>query len=105
MLDIEKLIKYHDFPEEGTLSKIRLNVVKKSIKKSSEKQQSCCGCFRHVCKECEQTIDCWIEEADRRERKQMQNELSKGMNEDVCEKTALQSRILLINSVFVFSKM
>ena len=62
MLDIQKLIKYHDYPEEGTLSKIRLNVVKGSVEKSSEKRQGCCGCVRHVCKECEQTVGCWIED-------------------------------------------
>ena len=31
MTDIGKLIKYHDFPEEETLSTTRLKVVKESI--------------------------------------------------------------------------
>lgn len=68
MLNIEKLIKYHDFPKEGTLSKVRLNVVKESVEKNNEKQNGCCMCVRHVCKGCEQTIGCWLEEAERRER-------------------------------------
>lgn len=68
MLNIEKLIKYHDFPKEGTLSKVRLNVVKESVEKNNEKQIGCCMCVRHVCKGCEQTIGCWLEEAERRER-------------------------------------
>ncbi|XP_016333388.1 uncharacterized protein LOC107681588, partial [Sinocyclocheilus anshuiensis] len=50
-------------------------------------------CVRHVCKGCEQTISCWLEEAERRERKQMQKELAcrnemKKVEENVCEKTA-----------------
>lgn len=39
MLNIEKLIKYHDFPKEGTLSKVRLNVVKESVEKNNEKTE------------------------------------------------------------------
>ncbi len=31
MQDIEKLIKHHDFPEEGTLSLTRLKVVRDSL--------------------------------------------------------------------------
>ena len=37
MVDIQELIKYHDFPEAGTLSKIRLNIVKESVKKNEGK--------------------------------------------------------------------
>ncbi len=34
---IEKLIKHHDFPEEGTLSLTRLKVVRDSVEQSSDK--------------------------------------------------------------------
>ncbi|KAL0147087.1 hypothetical protein M9458_057611 [Cirrhinus mrigala] len=74
MQDMDKLVKYHDFPKEGTLSAARLRVVKESIEEGSEKQKGCCA--RHVCGKCEQVVDCWIREADRRERKAMQKELA-----------------------------
>ncbi len=38
MQDIEKLIKHHDFPEEGTLSLTKLKVVRDSVEQSSDKQ-------------------------------------------------------------------
>ncbi len=85
MQDIEKLIKHHDFPEERTLSLTRLKVVRDSVEQSSDKQPGCCcKCAKHVCKKCEQTVDCWLKEADKRERKQMQKELAGGRNEK-CE--------------------
>ncbi len=85
MQDTEKLIKHHDFPEEGTLSLTRLKVVRDSVEQSSDKQPGCCcKCVKHVCKKCEQTVDCWLKEADKRERKQMQKELTGGKNEK-CE--------------------
>ncbi len=34
MQDIEKLIKHHDFPEEGTLNLTKLKVVRDSVGKS-----------------------------------------------------------------------
>ncbi len=36
--DIEKFIKHHDFPKEGTLSLTRLKVVRDSVEQSSDKQ-------------------------------------------------------------------
>ncbi len=35
-------------------------------------------------KKCEQTVDCWLKEADKRERKQMQKELA-GRKNEKCE--------------------
>ncbi len=92
MQDIEKLIKHHDFPEEGTLSLTRLKVVRDSVEQSSDKQPDCCcKCVKHVCKKCEQTVDCWLKEVDcwlkevdKRERKQMQKELA-GRKNGKCE--------------------
>ncbi len=85
MQDIEKLIKHHDFPEEGTLSLTRLKVVRDSVEQSSDKQPDCCcKCVKHVCKKCEQTVECWLKEADKRERKQMQKELA-GRKNEKCE--------------------
>ncbi len=85
MQDIEKLIKHHDFPKEGTLSLTKLKVVRDSVEQSSEKQPGCCcKCVKHVCKKCEQTVDCWLKEADKRERKQMQKELA-GRKNEKCE--------------------
>ncbi len=85
MQDVEKLIKHHDFPEEGTLSLTRLKVVRDSVEQSSDKQPGCCcKCAKHVCKKCEQTVDCWLTEADKRERKQMQKELA-GRKNEKCE--------------------
>ncbi len=73
MQDIEKLIKHHDFPKEGTLSLTKLKVVRDSVEQSSDKQPGCCcKCVKHVCKRCEQTVDCWLKEAVKRERKQVQ---------------------------------
>ncbi len=69
MQDIEKLIKHHDFPKEGTLSLTRLKVVRDSVEQGSDKQPGCCcKCVKHVCKKCEQTVDCWLKEADKREK-------------------------------------
>ncbi len=85
MQDIEKFIKHHDFLEEGTLSLTRLKVVRDSVEQSSDKQPGCCcKCVKHVCKRCEQTVDCWLKEADKRERKQMQKELA-GRKNEKCE--------------------
>ncbi len=85
MQDIEKLIKHHDFPEEGTLSLTRLKVVRDSVEQSSDKQPGCCcKCAKHVCKKCEQTVDCWLKEVDKRERKQVQKELA-GRKNEKCE--------------------
>ncbi len=82
---LKKLIKHHDFPEEGTLSLTRLKVVRDSVEQSSDKQPGCCcKCVKHVCKRCEQTVDCWLKEADKRERKQMQKELA-GRKNEKCE--------------------
>ncbi|RXN25658.1 hypothetical protein ROHU_005855 [Labeo rohita] len=74
MLDIEKLIKYHEFPREGTLSVAKLKAVKKSVKEGSEVPRRCCA--RHVCKECEATVNCWLREAERRERKALQKAMA-----------------------------
>ncbi len=38
MQDIEKLIKHHDFPKEGTLSLTKLKVVRDSVEQSSDNQ-------------------------------------------------------------------
>ncbi len=47
---LKKLIKHHDFPEEGTLSLTRLKVVRESVEQSSDKQPGCCcKCVEHVC--------------------------------------------------------
>ncbi len=49
MQDIEKLIKHHDFPEEGTLSLTRLKVVRDSVEQGSDKQPGCCcKCVKYV---------------------------------------------------------
>ncbi|KAI2645688.1 50S ribosomal protein L3 [Labeo rohita] len=74
MLDIEKLIKYHEFPREGTLSVAKLKAVKKSVKEGSKVPRRCCA--RHVCKECEATVNCWLREAERRERKALQKAMA-----------------------------
>ncbi|RXN38505.1 RNA-directed DNA polymerase from transposon X-element [Labeo rohita] len=74
MLDIEKLIKYHEFPREGTLSVAKLKAVKESVKEGSEVLKKCCA--RHVCKECEATVNCWLREAERRERKALQKAMA-----------------------------
>ncbi len=56
-----------------------------SVEQSSDKQPGCCcKCVKHVCKKCEQTVDCWLKEADKRERKQMQKELA-GRKNEKCE--------------------
>jgi len=62
----DRLIKYHDFPGEGTLGTTRFRVVRESVEQSSEAQKGCCGCARHGCGIilCEQTVDVWLEEAD-----------------------------------------
>ncbi len=70
MQDMGKLIRYHDFPKEGTLSVKRLNVVKESVEKGSKKQKGCC--VKHICDKCEETVNCWLGEAEKRERKAMQ---------------------------------
>lgn len=75
MQDIEKLIKYHDFPEEGTLSVTRLTVVKESTEEGNKTQAGCCR-RKHVCVKCKQTVNCWLHEAEKRERKAMQKELA-----------------------------
>ena len=36
---IEELIKYHDFPKEGTLSVTRLTAVRDSVEEGSEKNK------------------------------------------------------------------
>ncbi len=96
--DIEKLIKHHDFPEEGTLSLTRLKVVRDSVEQSSDKQPGCCcKCVKNVLKmyvkKCEQTVDCWLKEVDcwlkevdKRERKQVQKELA-GRKNEKCRKS------------------
>ncbi|XP_067217605.1 uncharacterized protein [Chanodichthys erythropterus] len=72
MQDIEKLIKYHDFPKEGTLSSTRLKTVKLSIEEGSDITKGCAK--KHVCGKCEKTINCWVEEADNRERRMLKKE-------------------------------
>ncbi|KAL1252227.1 hypothetical protein QQF64_020023 [Cirrhinus molitorella] len=74
MLDIEKLIKHHEFPREGTLSVARLKAIKNSVIEGSEMPRKCCK--KHVCKDCEATVNCWLREAERRERKSMQKALA-----------------------------
>ncbi len=105
---IEKLIKHHDFPEEGTLSLTRLKVVRDSVEQSSEKQPGCCcKCVKHVCKKCEQTVDCWLKEVDKRERKQVQKELAGRKNESVKVylHVCLHHQNRLTHSMFVFLHM
>ncbi len=46
MQDMGKLIRYHDFPKEGTLSVTRLNVVKESVE---EKKTERVLCEAYVC--------------------------------------------------------
>ncbi len=45
--------------------------------------------MKHMCGKCEQTVNCWIEEADKRERRAMQKELAygneKGKKNEKCE--------------------
>jgi len=42
----DRLIKYHDFPGEGTLGTTRLRVVRESVEQRSETQRGCClVCF------------------------------------------------------------
>lgn len=84
MQDMGKLIKYHGFPKEGTLSVKRLKAVKESVEEGSERQKGCC--VKHMCEKCEQTVNCWIEEADRRERRAMQKELAGRREEKKVEK-------------------
>ncbi len=63
------------------MSLTRLKVVRDSVEQSSDKQPGCCcKCVKNVCKKCEQTVDCWLKEADKRERKQMQKELAGSKN-------------------------
>ncbi len=67
------------------MSLTKLKVVRDSVEQSSDKQPGCCcKCVKHVCKRCEQTVDCWLKEADKRERKQMQKELA-GRKNEKCE--------------------
>lgn len=56
MQDMGKLIKYHGFPKEGTLSVKRLKAVKESVEEESERQKGCC--VKHMCEKCEQTVNC-----------------------------------------------
>ncbi len=58
MQDMGKLIRYHDFSKEGTLSVTRLNVVKESVEEGSTKQKGCC--VKHMCDRCEKTVNCWV---------------------------------------------
>ncbi len=74
MQDMGKLIRYHDFPKEGTLSVTKLNVVQESVEEGSKKQKGCC--VKHMCYKCEQTVNCWMGEADKWERRAMQKELA-----------------------------
>ncbi len=104
MQDIEKLIKHHDFPKEGTLSLTKLKVVRDSVEQSSDKQPGCCcKCVKHVCKRCEQTVDCWLKEADKREKKQVQKVSRKEkwkVWKSICMCLHHQNR--LTHSMFVF---
>ncbi len=85
MQDIEKLIKHHDFPKEGTLSLTKLKVVRDSVEQSSEKQPGCCcKCVKHVCKKCEQTVDCWLKEVDKGRKKSKCRKLA-GRKNEKCE--------------------
>ncbi len=59
-----KLIRYHDFPKEGTLSVTRLNLVKESVEEGSTKQKGCS--VKHMCDKCEKTVNWWVGEADKR---------------------------------------
>jgi len=40
MQDMGKLIRYHDFSKEGTLSVTRLNVVKESVERKVKKKKT-----------------------------------------------------------------
>lgn len=62
----------------------RLKEVKESVEEGSERQKGCC--VKHMCEKCEQTVNCWIEEADRRERRAMQKELAGRREEKKVEK-------------------
>jgi len=42
MQDIEKLIKHHDLPREGTLTATRLKVLRESVEQDSEKLKVFC---------------------------------------------------------------
>ncbi len=94
MQDMGKLIRYHDFPKEGTLSVTRLNVVKESVEEGSKKQKGCC--VKHMCVKCEETVNCWLGETDKRERRAMQKELAyrddKKKENEKCEEKVTASR-------------
>ncbi len=101
MQDIEQLIKHHDFPREGTLSLTRLKVVRDSVEQGSDKQPGCCcKCVKNVCKKCEQTVDGWLKEVDKRERKQVQEEKMKSVK--VYLYVCLHHQNRLTHSMFVF---
>lgn len=51
---------------KGMLSVTRLNKLKELIKKAEGKAG--CFCERHVCVSCGDTVDCWLSEADKRQR-------------------------------------
>ncbi|KAI2645312.1 Semaphorin-4A [Labeo rohita] len=90
---------------EGTLSATRLRVVKESVEEGSEKQKGCC--VKHVCGKCERAVDCWIREADKRERKAMQKELAcrdvkEKKNEECEEKVTATHRSTNPFDVFIF---
>ncbi|RXN37881.1 hypothetical protein ROHU_001636 [Labeo rohita] len=91
MLDIEKLIKYHEFPREGTLSVAKLKAVIKSVEEGSEVPRRCCA--RHVCKECEATVNCWLREAERRGMRNVVEDNGKKINEILKELTISEDKI------------
>ncbi len=106
MQDMGKLIRYHDFPKEGTLSVTRLNVVKESVEEGSTKQKGCC--VKHMCDRCERTVNCWVGEADKRERRAMQRELAcradKKKENEKCEEKVTASHRLTNRSDVSVSK-
>lgn len=72
--DIDKLIKYHDFPVEGTFSVTWLKIIKEDVEAGNQVKV---GCWKrkHVCVNCGQTVNCWLQEAEKRERKTLQKQL------------------------------
>ncbi|MGL5901089.1 MAG: hypothetical protein ACRCZO_00245, partial [Cetobacterium sp.] len=72
--DMDKLVKHHDFPPEGTLSVTRLTMIKANIEAGDEGKVGCCK-RKHVCVNCSQTVNCWLQEAEKRERRTLQKQL------------------------------
>lgn len=65
MMGIEALIKYHGFPVGGTLSSAKLKKVEQSVKNCRGSK----SCWSHDCIECRDTLEWWLKEAHKRDRK------------------------------------